>query len=299
MHAHAFFVWLMQQHLTDEQFAAMEFMGSTAYVAAALAHGPPRTRLMSASNGHFYLLCGKEGSIRASGTVQLWTDVVVRPPMILQLFVQEKVSFKKARELFIRAGFSAEANVRNIEFIDREYRKRDQEQLMLDVELALRENMRPPRKIVVVENEWNPQYAALRDRYKFLVLEGDSGCGKSRWSRLQGRPEEVFEVDCAGKTHIDLRGLKRPQHTYCLCDEAEPALVLDNRKLFQAGPTMCTLGESTTGMYSYKVWAFRLRFIITSNKWMELVSKIDSDADREWLEKNSVYHRCTVPLWAP
>ena len=60
---------------------------------------------------------------------------------------------------------------------------------------------------------------------------------------------------------------------------------------------MCTMGESSTGMYSYKVWAFRLRFIITSNKWMELAPKVKSDADREWLQKNSVYHHCTEALY--
>ena len=50
-------------------------------------------------------------------------------------------------------------------------------------------------------------------------------------------------------------------------------------------------------MYSYKVWVFRLRFIITSNKWMELVGKLKSEADREWLHHNSVYRHCTESLY--
>ena len=163
--------------------------------------------------------------------------------------------------------------------------------------VALRYNMLPPRKIDVVEEEWSAQYSVLKDRYKILVLESDSGGGKSRWSRLRGNRDEIFEVDCAGKRFMDLRGLERPKHKYCLCDGAEPALVLANRKLFEAGPSICTLGESSTGMGSYKVWVSGLRFIITSNNWMELLGKVKSAADREWLNQNTVYHRCTEPLY--
>ena len=48
-------------------------------------------------------------------------------------------------------------------------------------------------------------------------------------------------------------------------------------------------------MYAYSVWPFRLRFIITSYNWMELVGKLKSDADKEWLRANSVYHYCADP----
>ena len=299
VHAHAFLMWHQFQDFDEAALSKMDFMASKAFVKATLSGGHARQRLLSAQNGHFYLLCGKLGSLRASGTVELWTDVVVRPPMILQLFVQEKLSSETARRLFLRAGFSAEQNVKNILFIDEEYRKRDEAALVLKIEQQLREKMRPARTLPIVTSQWLPQYAEVKDRYRFLVLEGDSGCGKSRWSRLQGKPAEIFEVDCAGKQFLDLRGLRRPQHLYCLCDEATPQLVLLNKKLFQAGVSLCKLGDSSTGMYSYSVWPFRLRFIITSNNWMELVGKLKSDPDKEWLRANSVYHYCTGPLYEP
>ena len=58
----------------------MDFNGSECHVVCALAKSPPRQRLLSAQNGFFYLLCGKDGSLRADGTKQLWKDITVRPP---------------------------------------------------------------------------------------------------------------------------------------------------------------------------------------------------------------------------
>ena len=50
-------------------------------------------------------------------------------------------------------------------------------------------------------------------------------------------------------------------------------------------------------VYSYEVWPYKLRFIITSSNWMELVGKLASDADAEWLRNNSVYYLCEEPLY--
>ena len=297
VHGHAFVAWHLVQSLKENDFCKMDFNGSKCFVASSFGGSHPRQRLLAVHNGFFYLLCGKDGSLRANGTKQLWTDITVRPPMILQLFVQAKLSFATARELFLRAGFSAEQNVKNLEYIALERRKKDLVKLVLEVELQLRSKMLPPLTIEIVQREWEPQYDEIKDRYKFLVLEGDSCKGKTRWARLRGEPHEIFEVDCAGKSFMDLRGLIRPQHKYCLCDEAGPNLILQNRKLFQAGASMCNLGESATGMYSYKVWPFRLRFIIMSNNWTEQIKKLEGDADRDWIRMNSVYHYCDKPLY--
>ena len=129
-----------------------------------------------------------------------------------------------------------------------------------------------------------------------MVLGDESGLGKSRWCRLQCSEHEFLEVDCAGKAHLNLRGLKSPGHTHCLLDEATPTLILENKNVVRAGPAPRTLGASATGMHQYTVFAFMLRCIATSSNWMELVSALKSGADKRWLHANSVYYRCEQRL---
>ena len=72
----------------------MGFRGGATFVVSSFASGHSRQRLLSAQTGFFYCLVMKKGAVKAGGTVKLWTDVIVRPPMILQLFVKEKLSFE-------------------------------------------------------------------------------------------------------------------------------------------------------------------------------------------------------------
>ena len=64
----------------------------------------------------------------------------------------------------------------------------------------------------------------------------------------------------------------------------------------QVGPAPCMLGASAIGMRQYTAFAFRLRFIVASNNWMELVSALKSDAGQRWLHASSVYYRCEQRL---
>ena len=48
-------------------------------------------------------------------------------------------------------------------------------------------------------------------------------------------------------------------------------------------------------MYAYTVWPWRVRFILTSNHWMHQVSKLKSDADKQWLQVNLGHYHVTEP----
>ena len=92
-----------------------------------------------------------------------------------------------------------------------------------------------------------------------------------------------------------LAGLPPPSPAH-LCDEGSARMVLDNKKLFQAGPNWVTLCSSKTNMLAYKIWPHRVRIIITSNRWQRDLSQLDSE-DADWLRDNSVYLRVDTPLW--
>ena len=89
------------------------------------------------------------------------------------------------------------------------------------------------------------QFARIRSRYKFLVLQGESCTGKTIWAKwLFGNPELVLEVNYASCPEPDLREFKPLLHKGILFGEANAKMVLRQRKLFQAPPTSVRLGAS-------------------------------------------------------
>ena len=81
-----------------------------------------------------------------------------------------------------------------------------------------------------------------------------------------------------------------------LFDEGSAAMVLKQKKLFQASASWVTCGSSSTNCHAYQVWMHRVRLIISSNRWgMELRNLPRADA--EWLVVNSVFVYVDSPLW--
>ena len=170
--------------------------------------------------------------------------------------------------------------------------EREQEQLVLDAKLAhiklsLQGEMRPFKRYPTVD-EFHKQFAFIRGRYKFLVIEGASQTGKTvfvKW--MLGNPDRVYETNCAACPEPDLRAFKALVHQTILFDEASPQMVIAQKKLFQAPPCFVELGCSTTNCHSYKVLVSGTRLVICSNGWSEDLSKMSSEADAAWLADNS------------
>jgi len=104
---------------------------------------------------------------------------------------------------------------------------------------------------------------------------------------LFGR-DACFETNCSNCPEPDLRGFESGYHRVILFDEATCELVLRNKKLFQAPASFVQLGCSTTNCHTYEHWLNQIALVITSNTWPMEKLLLRSDADREWLDANSV-----------
>ena len=142
------------------------------------------------------------------------------------------------------------------------------------------------------------QFAELRARYRFLVLWGRSGTGKTSWARhVTGDSQQVLEVNCAATPEPDLRGYKRHLHKRIVCDEASPRMVLAQKKLFQSPPCMVQLGASSTNCHAYEAFVSGTGFIACSNTWVGQLELL-SPADQEWIGSNSIAVHVDEELWA-
>ena len=69
------------------------------------------------------------------------------------------------------------------------------------------------------------------------------------------------------------------------------AFVIDYRALFQANNDIHTLGKSKTGCYSYDVWLWKVRMVVTIDmtaRW---------DGGEEWIKENCVEVMLDGPCW--
>ena len=56
------------------------------------------------------------------------------------------------------------------------------------------------------------------------------------------------------------------------------------------------MASSPTSLNAYDVWFHRVRIIVASNKWEQLLNAMSYE-DASWIKQNSVYVRVTGPLW--
>ena len=152
------------------------------------------------------------------------------------------------------------------------------------------------RTLPLVET-WDAQYQDFKDRYQFLVLDGPSKMGKTAFGRSKcPKGQFVLEINCAAGGDPDLRSYRYGHHGLILLDEIEADVVARQRKLFQAGTALIQLGTSATNIHVYTVFVHRVRIVCASNNWAASTARL-VEADREWIESNSVYVRCDEQLW--
>ena len=159
--------------------------------------------------------------------------------------------------------------------------------------------MRPCRRIPEAE-AWEASFEAVQFRYNFLVLDGPSKMDNTPFcrSRSLGMPGALLEIDCAGVDTPDLTSYEFGTHIVVLCDVGSAEMVLCYKKLFQASAAYTRLASSRTNCHAYDVWAHRVRFVITSNRWWPELMRMPAE-DAAWLWQNSVYVYVDAPLWLP
>ena len=137
---------------------------------------------------------------------------------------------------------------------------------------------------------WQRQYCEELPRYKFLLLRGASRTGKSTLAKSLGKQPYIQTVQNAEVP--DLKGFDRNTHSHIIFDNVnDMSFVLESRALFQANVDFHTLGESKTGMYSYKVWLWRIPLVVTIDDSAEW------NSEEPWVKENMFEVKLTGRSW--
>jgi hypothetical protein len=196
------------------------------------------------------------------------------------LFAGRKIIALAVQE-YLKACSNAEADVRNVEFIIPRHREMQQQREQLEVERCIRASQRGFRVIPEVETR-KQQYDQVSPRCKFLVLDGPSRMGKTRYTLSFVNEEAVLS--------------RRDEHQVILFDEAHASMVVRCKKLFQASSDVVQMATSATNMRSYQVWAHRVRMVVATNRWRHELHLLE-EADRLWLMASSVDVVVDTPLF--
>ena len=144
--------------------------------------------------------------------------------------------------------------------------------------------------------DWVKDHNETKFRYKFLVLSGESGLGKTQFCVGLVPRGRALELNMAATEDPDLRAYDHAEHDLILFDEMAARCILKHKKLFQAPPVAIGMANSATNCHAFRVWVHQKLLVVSTNRWdFELHTM--PYCDKEWLECNSVVVRVTRPLW--
>ena len=219
----------------------------------------------------------------------------------LNLREAEKLDFEKARWEYTRTAVNVDGNLRNLERIQREHSARQAQALAEKDQLELAQNFveypfrKPPE-----EDEFMAQFAlsAILKRRKFYVLDGISQMGKSDYAKSLSPKGRTLDLNCATvQEEPPLRNYNPLDYDAILLDEASAALIVRNKKLMQGPPVPVDLGSTQSNMYTYKVYVYKKKLIVSTNKWREQVESLPDVDDRKWLAANAIVVDVKEPLF--
>ncbi len=151
------------------------------WTALRFLSGMSERSAASAMAGAFYCTIAKRGTITQKSTCLPWQDFSVRDAWTTNVYASVKISYEVARAAYIRTVHKASSNVAQLEYCHKERRKAALQSRMLRIEQELRETLLPWKAVPAVQ-EWQLQYAEKRGRYSFLVLDGESCFGETKYA---------------------------------------------------------------------------------------------------------------------
>ena len=254
-----------------------------------------RQRAAGSNACFFYLQCPKIGVVYQDANIKPFVDYLVSGEWVFNLLQQNKIKLADAREQLVRSAKNLQRLLPNLDALDK-CRRESQLQARIDmVRSALLAETKPFHRIEAIE-KWKEDHRAIKMRYKFLVLVGPSGLGKTQYAKSLVPEGRSLELNMAAAPEPDLKDYDPELHDLILFDECPAQIILRQKKVFQAPAVKVALAASVTGCYAYSVWLHQKMLVVCSNVWHHELRLLPAE-DRDWLLSNSVVYTADKPLW--
>lgn len=254
-----------------------------------------RSTRAGSNAGMYYLHAPKYGQLFSGGSVKPFRDYPVQGAWVLSLLQSEKIGFAEARGEIVRTAKDLPRLLANLDRWKQETGQMALEAQMRNTNRQLAAVRKPFVELPQV-TAWLEHYSVLKDRYRFLVLDGPSMMGKTRFSMSLVPEGCALELNMASAPQPDLRSFVASVHTLILFDEAEPKQMLAQKKLFQAPACLVKLGCSPTNCDAYDVYLHRRMLVVSANNWQAKLCQLPP-ADKDWLDANSFLVAIKSPLF--
>ena len=292
VHAHVFLRSAPGNKIRVKNESTLSFRG----VAPHKAEGSGVRGIGARSNaGMYYLQCPKIGLLFSGGSIQPFRDYLVNGEWIMNLVQAGKMDYKVARREMIT---SAKNLPRLLPALDRWHMEMNRLSLVTQIESVQAEldATRKPFTRLEAVTAWVASHEQNAMRYKFLVLCGGSGLGKTQFAKSLVPAGRTLELNMASAPEPDMREYDEKLHDLVLFDECAPKQILRQKKLFQCPAVEVGLAASRTSCHAYKVWVHKKLFVVATNVWQHEVATLPVD-DALWLAANSVVVQVDQPLW--
>ena len=221
---------------------------------------------------------------------------------VLALLAGGKIAARVAKEHYLHCVVDAPKHIAHMEYAEHEKAILRRRKFKITMLQKIMQSQKPFRTIPEI-TAWSKQYDRKRplDRYQFLVLDGKSKMGKTRFvqTTLVDHPDKALILDCADAEIPALKGnYNADQHELILFDEAHIDMIIRCKKLFQASIDEVTYGSSPTNAYIHTVDVHMVKMVVCSNVWSAELEKLPKE-HQEWLAANSVFFVVDCPLWVP
>ena len=128
----------------------------------------------NASAGHYYLLMPKIGKLWSSGSVVPFRDFRVNPDHIMAFVQSGKMDPVDAMHQLLQTCKDPERHIKTLEYCKMKLRQQAAEQRVEERCKMLARDRHPRRIIPLVDEVFLPHMLELKDRHRFLVLDGPS-----------------------------------------------------------------------------------------------------------------------------
>ena len=293
VHAHVFFASTDKFVLTPEE---CEHLGTRPHRTHGILN---MTSSRSSRNfsGMYYVLAEKIGTVCTNTSTPAFTGFPVQPQWILSLVQAEKMTYDVARADLVRCAKDVLRSTSTLDKWHQEMKAAFMKKKAFDMQEFLRTQSKEFVIIPPVE-AWIEDHRICKARYKFLVLHGKSGLGKTQYALHLAPVGRTLDLNMAASDTPDLRAYDPMIHDLILFDEMKAKAILQHKKLFQAPATELSLGNSSTNCYAYTRWLHQKLLVVSTNRWFTELEELPS-VDASWLTQNALVIHVTAPLWVP